>query len=156
MNTPLVSIVIPVLNAAADLRGCLQSIRNQVTGSFEIEIIVVDGGSTDTSRDVALQANATLLENPYKLAEPGVSVGMSCARGRFVTVMAADNRMASQYFLQRVLEAFERPSVAAALPRVVSTASDSLISRYVNAYSDPFSYFVYGARSPQATGRQTA
>jgi glycosyltransferase involved in cell wall biosynthesis len=156
MTTPLVSFVIPVLNAETDLRGCLDSIRNQVFDSLEIEIIVVDGGSTDSTRDIAMEANAIVVQNPYRLAEPGVSVGMSVARGRFVTVMAADNRIASPHFIRRMVEAFELPRIGAALPRVVSTNADSLISRYINSYSDPFSYFVYRVPSPQATGTRAS
>ncbi|MCI9173366.1 MAG: glycosyltransferase family 2 protein [Lachnospiraceae bacterium] len=43
-----ISVIIPVFNAEQTIERCLNSIRNQTYG--EIEILVVDDGSTDGSR----------------------------------------------------------------------------------------------------------
>jgi glycosyltransferase involved in cell wall biosynthesis len=146
-NSASLSIVIPVLNAQGDLPGCLDSILRQRTGSIEYEILVVDGGSIDSTREIAGAAGARVIHNPYRLAEPGVAVGINAAHGRFVTVMAADNRMRGDDFIQRILNPFQDSDVVAAFPRVVSTAADGLATRYINRYSDPFSHFVYGSLS---------
>src|SRR5262245_12506959 len=47
---PLLSIVIPVYNLAAYIDSCLDSITGQ--GLADIEIIAVDGQSTDNTRDL--------------------------------------------------------------------------------------------------------
>ena len=47
-----VSIVIPVLNEAQALPRILTAVE-QLQQGFETEIIVVDGGSTDATLDVA-------------------------------------------------------------------------------------------------------
>jgi glycosyltransferase involved in cell wall biosynthesis len=139
------SVVIPVLNAERDLPRCLDSIRQQETRSLKYEIVVADGGSVDGTRSIAEAAGARLVDNPYRLAEPGVAVGIGAARGAFITVMAADNRMRGDDFIDKILSPFEDPDVVAAFPRVVSTAEDGLATRYINRYSDPFSHFVYGS-----------
>jgi len=59
--TPRVSFVIPVRNAADHLETCLQSIRHNESGSGDLEIIVVDNGSTDGSPDVARRFGARVL-----------------------------------------------------------------------------------------------
>jgi glycosyltransferase involved in cell wall biosynthesis len=139
---PSLSVVIPVLNAERDLGECLASIYRQSTGAFEV--IVADGGSSDATSRIAESFGARVVSNPYKLAEPGVAVGISFARGELVTVMAADNRMRSTDFIAQMIEAFTLPDVVAAFPRIVSTDQDGLATRYINRYSDPFSHFVYG------------
>lgn len=141
------SIVIPALNAERDLPSCLDSILKQRTHSIDYEIVVADGGSVDDTRRIAQAASARLVDNPYRLAEPGVAVGIHAARGQFITVMAADNRMRGQDFIDRILASFEDPDVVAAFPRVVSTSEDGLATQYINRYSDPFSHFVYGSLS---------
>lgn len=138
---PKLSVVIPVLNAERDLGGCLASIYQQSADSFEV--IVADGGSSDATCGIAKSFGARVVNNPHKLAEPGVAVGISFARGEFVTVMAADNRMRSTDFIAQMIDAFTSPDIVAAFPRIVSTDQDGLATRYINRYSDPFSHFVY-------------
>ncbi len=139
------SIVIPVLNAERDLGECVASIRRQKEPPGGYEIVVADGGSTDSTRRIAESAGARVVDNAYRKAEPGVAVGMQAARGRLVTVMAADNRMRGADFMLRIVAPFEEPEVVAAFPRVVSTSEDGLVNRYFNRYSDPFNHFVYGS-----------
>jgi GT2 family glycosyltransferase len=142
---PTISVVIPVLNGARDLGECLESITRQEPPAGGYEIVVADGGSTDGTRSIAEAAGARVVDNEFKKAEPGVAVGMQAARGRLVTVMAADNRMRGRSFLLHMVAAFDDPDVAAAFPRVVSTPDDGLVNRYFNRYSDPFNHFVYGS-----------
>ena len=51
---PKVSVVIPVYNTEKYLEATLQSIRNQTC--CEIEIIVIDDGSTDCSAEIVRRA----------------------------------------------------------------------------------------------------
>jgi glycosyltransferase involved in cell wall biosynthesis len=139
------SVVIPVLNAERDLPACLTSITKQQAPPGGYEIVVADGGSKDSTRDIATAAGARVVDNTFRKAEPGVAVGMQAARGRLVTVMAADNRMRGDDFILRMVAAFDNPDVVAAFPRVVSTSDDGLVNRYFNRYSDPFNHFVYGS-----------
>ncbi len=142
---PMLSVVIPVLNGARDLGSCLESIRRQAPPVGGYEIVVADGGSADGTRSVAEAAGARVVANEFRKAEPGVAVGMQAARGRLITVMAADNRMRGLSFMTHMVAAFDDPSVMAAFPRVVSTPEDGLVNRYFNRYSDPFNHFVYGS-----------
>jgi glycosyltransferase involved in cell wall biosynthesis len=51
MTAPMFSIIVPALNVAATLRTCLDSVVRQTCGDFEL--ILVDGGSTDGTLDIA-------------------------------------------------------------------------------------------------------
>ena len=145
MTSPTLSVVIPVLNGARDLGACLESITRQEAPPGGFEIVIADGGSTDSTRALAEAAGARVVDNTFRKAEPGVAVGMQAAHGQLVTVMAADNRMRGRDFVKRMVAAFEDPKVVAAFPRVVSTSEDGLVNRYFNRYSDPFNHFVYGS-----------
>ena len=50
---PKISVVIPVYNVADYLSRCLESLRRQTL--LDIEIICVDGGSTDGTLDMDQQ-----------------------------------------------------------------------------------------------------
>jgi glycosyltransferase involved in cell wall biosynthesis len=50
ISTPKISVIIPVYNVAAYLEECLDSVVNQTL--YDIEIIVVNDGSTDNSPDI--------------------------------------------------------------------------------------------------------
>ncbi|MBF7046561.1 glycosyltransferase family 2 protein, partial [Campylobacter volucris] len=53
MNNPLITIIIPIYNVAPYLRECLDSAINQTYKN--LDIILVDDGSTDESLDIALE-----------------------------------------------------------------------------------------------------
>ena len=59
-RTPLVSVVVPSFNHAPYLRAALESIYAQTYR--EIEVVVIDDGSTDNSADIAI---ASLAECPF-------------------------------------------------------------------------------------------
>jgi len=58
---PRVSFIIPVRNDAVRLEACLRSIRRNGHAPGQIEIIVVDNGSTDGSAQVAAAAGAMVV-----------------------------------------------------------------------------------------------
>lgn len=94
----LVSVIIPVLNAAAWLAEAIDSILAQTHRS--LELIVVDDGSSDESRDIAAAAAArdrrvrTLflprLESSTSSAR-AANAGVAIAKGRYIARMDADD-----------------------------------------------------------------
>lgn len=110
-NKPLVSVIITAYNASAYLSEALQSVVNQTYKN--LEVIVVDDGSSDTTYSIARQfAKDDKRVKVYKLrSNKGPSVasnaGMKKARGTFIARMDADdvmmiNRIEKQVmFLQR-------------------------------------------------------
>jgi glycosyltransferase involved in cell wall biosynthesis len=63
VDSPSVDIVIPTLNCASSLRSCLTALSNQ---SYEgtLSVIVVDGGSSDSTIQVAREFGCKLYVNP--------------------------------------------------------------------------------------------
>lgn len=48
MKQPIISVIVPVYNVEKYIEKCIQSILNQTFRDFEL--IVVDDGSTDSSK----------------------------------------------------------------------------------------------------------
>lgn len=84
-----ISLIIPVLNEAAGLRELLPYLREQAQTDALCEIMVVDGGSTDGSAEVAATLGAAVL-----LSEPGRAVQMNAgariAQGEVLYFLHAD------------------------------------------------------------------
>ncbi len=96
---PLISILMPVYNAAPYLEECWQSITQQSCTDWEL--IAVNDGSTDHSADLLhqfAQADSRLrvLDNPQKGIIPALRLAYANSQGRFITRMDADDRMTAQ------------------------------------------------------------
>jgi cellulose synthase/poly-beta-1,6-N-acetylglucosamine synthase-like glycosyltransferase len=72
---PKVAIVIPTLNSARTLKRCLSSVEHLDYPDDKIEVLVVDGGSTDATVDVASNSKAKVI------TDPGSSRGGACNTG---------------------------------------------------------------------------
>ncbi len=103
---PSVTIVIPVLNERPWISDCLASLRRQDTPIREI--LVVDGGSTDGTRDLvaevgARDARVRMLENPGRSAAAAMNVGLAEAAGEFL-VRADAHALYAPDFVRRSVE----------------------------------------------------
>lgn len=89
-----VSVVVPVYNVEQYIRKCLETLANQTLD--DIEIIVVDDGSTDLSKDI-IKDYVEKYNNIkyYKKENGGLSdarnYGMKYATGEYITFLDADD-----------------------------------------------------------------
>ena len=89
---PIVSVIIPCKNAAAWLGEAMKSCLGQTWR--EIEIFVVDNGSTDASLNVARRyegQRVTVLECPRPGASAARNLGLERARGELIQFLDADD-----------------------------------------------------------------
>lgn len=86
-----VSIVIPCLNEAETIEGCIKEARDALEcKGISGEILVADNGSTDNSREISARAGArvvTIMQKGYGSALIG---GIKAARGEYVLMGDAD------------------------------------------------------------------
>lgn len=93
---PDVSFVVPALNEGEYLRGTLASIRGLDT-AYAYEVLVVDGGSSDDTRDVAAEYGARVLEQDGTGIGAGRHQGAREARGEWLAFVDADTELRANY-----------------------------------------------------------
>lgn len=145
------SIVIPSLNNQDDIELLLKNIQSQNYPKNKIEIIIADGGSTDLTLSIAKKNRAKIYNNKKVLAEPGVNLGISKSESDLIMILAADNRFLGASSIKKILNTFKNPLIAAAFPKHDSETDDTLFSKYINTFTDPFNHFVYGDSSNART-----
>src|SRR4051794_9695531 len=94
----LVSVVVPIYNVAPYLRDCLDSVRSQ--SHRELQVILVDDGSTDNSAEIADEYVA--MDSRFQLvrqANAGLSAarntGIPYATGDYIAFLDSDDVLAS-------------------------------------------------------------
>jgi glycosyltransferase involved in cell wall biosynthesis len=105
-----VSVVMPVLNTAAYIRECMESLVNQRLK--EIEILCVDGGSTDGTREILEEYarrddRVSLLEDTKGSTGYANNLGMETARGEYVAIVEPDDFVSPDMYEQLYLVAKE-------------------------------------------------
>ena len=98
-----VSFIIPTLNAQKVLENCLRSISKQNFSSSDYEILIIDGGSTDKTIDIAHKYNSIILNNPLKTAEAGKAIGIHHASGKYICLIDSDNILPDNNWLNQML-----------------------------------------------------
>lgn len=87
MSSPIVSAIIPTKNSSVTLADCLESIKQQTYKN--IEIIVVDNSSTDTTQKIAKKyTKLVFTKGPERSAQ--VNYGVMKASGRYVYKIDSD------------------------------------------------------------------
>lgn len=112
----MLSVVIPTRNRAPLLQKALDSLCAQTAPKDSFEVLVVDNGSTDGTRDVVDAYRSRLRELRYFYdPTPGLHVGrhrgLKEASGE-VLVYADDDIRATPTWLQAIHECFTDPAVA--------------------------------------------
>jgi glycosyltransferase involved in cell wall biosynthesis len=112
----MLSVIISTRNRENLLRLALQSVRAQTLSNTEYEVLVIDNGSTDSTRAVVETFAGRIRELRYFFEPiPGLHVGrhkgMMEACGN-VLVYADDDIQATPTWLEAINECFRRPDVA--------------------------------------------
>lgn len=110
--SPSISIVLPTLNERAFLRDCLDTLLAQDAEGI-VEILVVDGGSTDATREVveAEGGIVRLIDNPRVTAAAAMNVGIAEAAGDIICRADAHTVYAPDY-VRRCVEVLRETGAA--------------------------------------------
>ena len=94
----LISVVIPVYNGEKYIRDSVNSILNQTYKN--IELIIVDDGSTDRSVSIikSLNKNIKILKQKNKGQSSALNIGWKNSNGKYLSYLSADDKINSNCF----------------------------------------------------------
>lgn len=119
----IVSIICPTLNEEKYIADTLQSFLAQQTKSFTLEILIVDGRSTDKTREIVnafsqQYPNIKLIDNPNKTTPYAFNEGLKHASGEFVAILGAHTKYNNNY-IEACLNALLESNSAGCTGRVI-------------------------------------
>ena len=113
---PTVSVVIPMRNEEKHIAQCLDSIISSDYPQTRLEIIVVDGMSTDRSPEIVTRYvqshnNIRLMKNPRKIRVTANNIGIRAANGEIIVSMDA-HVLYSPDYIRNCVELLETTGAA--------------------------------------------
>ena len=135
---PLISVIVPLYNAADTLRACVDSIRMQTHAN--LDIVLVDDGSTDGSGDIcdgcaARDRRIQVLHQSNRGVSAARNAGLAAARGEFIAWLDSDDRYAPRT-LEALLQALRTQSADIAACNYWNITGGQRALRYPNITRD--------------------
>ena len=109
---PMVSVIAPCFNEAAFIEKAVKTILHSDYPAELIELLVVDGMSTDGTREIvrkmAEQDNRIkLLDNPRKIVPAAMNIGIKASRGEYIIRIDCHSTFAPDY-ISKCIEVSQR------------------------------------------------
>jgi glycosyltransferase involved in cell wall biosynthesis len=99
----MISVICPIYNEESRIEACIQSIIAQDFPHEEMEVLFVDGMSTDRTREIVGSYSQQypfirLLDNPMHTAPVALNRGIRAAKGDIIVRLDAHSKYPSDYF----------------------------------------------------------
>jgi succinoglycan biosynthesis protein ExoA len=107
-----VTVVAPVRNEAAFIADTLDQLLDQELEGIDLEVVVVDGQSTDETREIVKQfaeryPGIRLLENPKRLSSAARNQAIRNSVGDYVVIIDGHCEIPSRRYFIELVRAFE-------------------------------------------------
>ena len=103
----MISVIVPIYNEEKYIDKCVQSIVNQDYPKDDLEVLFVDGMSTDATRSkLAAWAQQypwlLVIDNPQRIVPPAMNIGIRAAKGDIIIRLDAHASFPTCYFSELV------------------------------------------------------
>ncbi len=98
LQNVVLTIIIATYNAGKHLKGCIESIIENVTGSYEL--LIVDGNSQDNTLAIVHEfnlLNCTVISEPDNGIYDAMNKGVAQAHGKWIMFLGADDKILSSF-----------------------------------------------------------
>lgn len=115
-NKPFVTVVMPVLNEAEFIERAVRSLIENDYPADRMEVLVVDGRSTDETREKVAAFSARhpqvrLIDNPKRIQAAAINLGVEQAKGEVIVRLDAHATYPRDY-IRRCVEVLRRTGAA--------------------------------------------
>lgn len=123
----ILSIICPTYNEEKYIAKTLESFMLQKFHSFELEVLVCDGRSTDKTRAIvesfsAKHPNIRLVDNPERKTPYAFNAGLREAKGEYIAILGAHTQYANDY-LQVCYDELQKTGSVGCTGRVITKAA---------------------------------
>ena len=140
----MLSVICPIYNEEKHIQGCIQTVIAQDYPKDDLEVLFVDGRSSDRTRAIIEESSRQypflrLLDNPERIVPCGLNIGIHAAKGDIILRLDAHAKYPADYFSQLVSKL--RSSDADNVGGICRTlpANDTPVCRAIaHAMSSPF------------------
>lgn len=145
---PDLSILIITLNSERTIYKCLENINKQNYSSIK-EVLIVDGGSTDKTLEIAKSFDLPIkiINGKYKNnQEARRGVGIKLVKSKYFAMIDSDNYIYDENWLKEMMQPFlENDQIVASQTLRYSVPKDeSILNRYFGLFgaTDPVAYYL--------------
>lgn len=99
----MLSVICPIYNEEKYIVGCIESILQQDYPRNDLEVLFVDGMSTDRTREIVTEYTSKycfikLLDNPNKIVPYAMNIGIKMSKGDIIMRLDAHAKYPNNYF----------------------------------------------------------
>ena len=110
MRNYKVAIIIPTLNEERFIENCLTSVMKQTFPFEEMDVMVVDGGSKDKTREIVQRISeqhptVRLIDNPGRIQSIAFNIGVKASSAPYVVRLDA-HATYNKVYIEKCLEIF--------------------------------------------------
>jgi len=138
----MISVVIPAYNEEQNIAACLESLERQTIPRDQYEIIVVDGGSKDRTREIAARYADLVFIQTSKKVGGARNDGAMKAEGEIIATTDADCIIPPDW-LEVIRNGFERDPLVVQLYGPVDPIEGGIKNHLFLALANTFSRFGY-------------
>lgn len=151
----MLSVICPIYNEEKYIGKCIESILKQDYPKDDLEVLFVDGMSTDRTREIVEEYVISypyirLIDNPKRIVPPAMNIGIRASKGNIIIRLDAHAIFPNNYFSQLVhylitLKADNVGGVCRTLPINDSVVCQSIASVLSSRFGMGNSHFRIGA-----------
>jgi len=134
----LVTVVMPVFNEERVIGKTIESLLNQETEGFDLEIIIVDGLSTDTTAEIVRAyeekyPNVRYLINEKRKTPFAFNLGIEQAKGEYIAILGAHCTYESNY-IKECLRVVKENGAGGCSGKVITTPLNNSLQARLSSW----------------------
>lgn len=152
----MLTVICPIYNEEKYIARCIESIMQQDYPKDDLEVLFVDGMSTDHTREIIANylpqcPYLKVLDNPDRIVPPAMNIGIRAAKGDVIIRLDAHAIFPANYFSELVRYLFElKAENVGGVCRTLPVRNDDVCNSIAAVLSSSFgmgnSYFRVGAK----------
>lgn len=145
MSMSLVSIIVATYNSEKTLPMVLGSVRKQIYNQDKVEILLIDGGSTDSTLEIGKKYKCRIIKNPRVEPVYAKFIAYKKARGKYLMYLDHDEVLENPKSISTKVNVLEGGYGVRAVAggNYKNPPGYPFINNYINEFGDPFSFFIY-------------